>query len=122
NPDALLAYPDWESIDATGTVLEVLKLPDYTLTNLFYPHYSIGLGPGVLIRRSALARVGYRDPTLRYTSDIDLWARMALAGPLVHVPELLATHRVHGEAASTTGRGWRLAWEVSMIPRKALAR
>ncbi|MCK0208161.1 glycosyltransferase [Starkeya koreensis] len=121
-PEALLAYPDWESIDDAGKLLETVNLPDYTLTSLFHPSYSIALGPGVMIRRAAFERVGYRDPRLRYASDIDLWARMALAGPFAHVPEVLATHRVHGEAASTAHRGWRLAWEVPLVARRALAR
>jgi len=42
---------------------------------------------------------------------MEFWARMAMRGRLIHVPRVLATHRVHAGSASVSQRGNRLARE-----------
>ena len=61
-----------------------------------------------------------RDTGLRYTGDIDLWFRFALHAPFIHVPELLATHRVHPGSASVSDRGGRMAEEIVHVAHKCL--
>lgn len=113
-PDCLAVYPDWISIDSHGNETRKIALPDYTLENMLLA-YSVSLGPGMLIKKETLARTGLREPSLVYTGDLDLAFRVALLGEFAHVPEFLATHRTHGEAASTTGKGEQMAREVARI-------
>lgn len=117
NPEALLAYPDWVEIDARSGVLREVRLPQYDLRRML-ENFNVSMGPGVFIRRRALDLVGLRDTSLRYLGDIDLWFRLATRGPFVHVPELLATHRVHAASASVSDRGNRMADEISTVAHK----
>ncbi len=116
-PDAMLAYPDWVEIDPQASVLREMRLPQYDLRRML-EDFNVGMGPGVFIRKSALEAAGLRDTSLRYAGDIDLWFRLALQGPFVHVPELLATHRVHPASASVSDRGSRMADEVARVAHK----
>ena len=117
NPEATLAYPDWVEIDPGSTVLKEVRLPLYDLRSML-ERFNVGMGPGVLIRRRVLDAVGLRDTSLRYAADIDLWFRFALQGPFVHVPELLATHRVHPASASVSDRGSQMAEAVVRVAHK----
>lgn len=119
HPEALLAYPDWDEIDEHGAILKTLRLPDYDIHRMMR-EFNIAMGPGVFLRRRALDVVGVRNENIRYGGDVDLWIRMALAGPFVHIPQVLATHRVHSAAASSSGRGWRMSREVSQFAHNAL--
>ena len=74
----------------------------------------------MFIRRSALEKLGVRNENLKYTGDIDLSFRLALAGNLAHVPHFLATHRVHSGAASTVARGEVMAKEVLRLVESSL--
>lgn len=59
-------------------------------------------GPGMLIARWALDRVGVVDETLQLAMDFDLWLRLQDAGVAsAYVPETLAVFEVH--EASKTG-------------------
>jgi GT2 family glycosyltransferase len=111
HPDALVLYPDWDEIGPDSEVIRQVRLPDFDLPTMLRT-FNIGIGPGVFITRRALELVGSRNPDLRYTGDLDYWFRVALRGRMVHVPEVLATHRVHAAAASAAHRGERMAQEV----------
>jgi GT2 family glycosyltransferase len=111
HPDALVFYPDWDEIDENSNVVRQVRLPDFDLSTMLRS-FNIGMGPGVFITRRALEIVGPRNPELRYTGDLDYWFRVALRGRMVHLPEVLATHRVHAAAASSAHRGETMAREV----------
>jgi glycosyltransferase involved in cell wall biosynthesis len=111
-PLAVLAYPDWDETDVDGKTLKSLRLPDYTIDNMLR-EFNVALGPGIIFRRTAIEKIGLRNEKKRYGGDVDLLFRAALIGPFVHVPQLLATHRVHSQSASNTGRGWQMANEVA---------
>jgi GT2 family glycosyltransferase len=117
HPEAVLAYPDWLEIDPRSAALREVRLPQYDIRRML-EEFNVGMGPGVLVRRRALEAVGLRDTSLRYAGDLDLWFRLALHGAFVHLPELLATHRVHPESASVAERGTRMAGEVARVARK----
>ena len=117
HPGAVLAYPDWMEIDPRSAALREVRLPQYDIRRML-EEFNVGMGPGVLLRRRALDTVGLRDTSLRYAGDLDLWFRLALHGAFVHVPELLATHRVHAESASVAERGARMADEVARVAHK----
>ena len=118
-PNAVLAYPDWVEIDPASKVLREFRLPQYDIRRMLR-RFEISMGPGVLIRRRALEVAGVRDVTLKYTSDLDLWCRLALLGPFLHVPELLATHRVHPASASVSDQGSQMADELARLAYKCL--
>jgi glycosyltransferase involved in cell wall biosynthesis len=115
--EAVLAYPDWAEIDHRAGVLREIRLPQYDLRRML-EEFNVRMGPGVLVRRRALDSVGPRDTSLRYAGDLDLWFRLALHGAFVHVPEVLATHRIHPASASVAERGSRMADEVARVAHK----
>lgn len=120
NPDALVAYPDWVEIDSQFRVLKTIRLPEYTLRNML-AKINLGMGPGTFIRRRVFEEVGLRDVDFRYAGDLDYWYRVALHGRLLHIPALIATHRVHPDAASSAARGARMAGELVRVFEKVFA-
>lgn len=116
---ALAAYPDWVEIDPHGQVTRLLRLPDYDLAGMLLG-FNVAVGPGVFLRREALDQVGKRNTELRYTGDLDYWFRVALVGGLRHIPAVLATHRVHPQAASSAAQGKLMADEVLRLVKVTL--
>ncbi len=60
--------------------------------------------PATIFRADAARRVGYLDEQLWYSADWDFWLKLALSGPVLLVPEPLASFRIHGES-QTVARG-----------------
>ena len=60
--------------------------------------------PATLFRADAARRVGYLDEQLWYSADWDFWLKLALSGPVLLIPEPLASFRVHAES-QTVARG-----------------
>lgn len=117
DPSALLAYPDWAEIDAQSRVLREIRLPQYDLARML-GQFTVSMGPCVFIRKQALDAAGHRDTGFRFVGDLDLWLRLAMRGPFAHVPQVLATHRVHAAAASATARGSPIADELARLAAK----
>jgi len=117
NPDAVAVYPDWLEIDSSSRAVREVRLPDYDILRML-TEFNVALGPGVYFPRRVLSMVGMRDAGLCFTGDLDFWLRLALHGRLVHVPELLATHRVHAAAASSAQRGAQMASELVRLVEK----
>jgi len=116
-PDALAAYPDWNEIGSNSELIRSHHLPDYNILNML-TDFNIAIGPGVFIRRGTIEKFGTRDLQFKYVGDLEYWLRLALHGKLVHIPEALATHRTHPEAASTAERGARMADELVRMMHK----
>jgi hypothetical protein len=57
-------------------------------------------GCTLLIPRSAFAKVGGFDVSLRTTQDYDLWFRMASEFSFIHIPEVLVKARSHADQGS----------------------
>ena len=117
--EALLAYPDWLEIDEHSKALREVRLPDYCISNMLET-FDVSMGPGVFIRRRALALAGLRDESFRYAGDLELWFRLALHGRFIHIPRVLATHRVHGGSASVSAKGPRMASEIVEVATRTL--
>jgi glycosyltransferase involved in cell wall biosynthesis len=111
HPTALAAYPDWQITDAESRPITTIQVDDFDTPRML-TSLNVSLGPGACFRRSVLEVVGLRDPLLRYSADLDYWHRVALAGPIVHVPETLATHRAHPGSGIVVGRGDLMARET----------
>jgi glycosyltransferase involved in cell wall biosynthesis len=119
HPDTLAVYPDWVSIDEHGNVIDWLEVPQYSIENMV-KKFEVRLGPGMFIKHTALESIGYRNESLKYTGDLDVSFRLALLGKITHVQGFLATHRVHGQAASSVAKGRRMATEVVRLSKKTL--
>lgn len=119
-PDALASYPDWNEIGPHSELIQKFKLHNYDIQNMLM-EFSIGMGPGVFIRRHAIEKFGVRDTRFKYVGDLDLWLRLASNGKLIHIPQVLATHRIHPDSASVTDRGPLLAGELIDLVDKIYA-
>lgn len=111
---ALAVYPDWQVIGPDSSPIVTIQVPSFDAARLLTSH-AVSIGPGACFRRSVLELVGFRNPLLRYSADLDYWYRIALAGKILHVPEPLATHRTHAGSASIAERGELLAEETSYL-------
>jgi len=58
--------------------------------------------PSVMVRRSALDRVGGYRPEYEPAEDFDLWLRLAEVGELAVLPDRLVRYRVHPQSVSST--------------------
>lgn len=99
NPSLVGVYPDWDMIDAHGSVIQTVQTLEFDL-DVHLGEFVCIPGPGGFFRRSALAGEPIRDESLRYTSDFDMWLRLGLRGSIARIPEVLATWRQHDAGAS----------------------
>lgn len=122
HPEVLVAYPDFDMIDEEGRVVRHRPTHDYSYRDMIVWNSS-QVGPGALIRRRAIEQAGPRDPSLRYVSDYDLWLRIGLYGPLLRVPQTLATWRTHaGGTSAQTQRSPAYAAEHIRVVAQIYAR
>ena len=98
-PRAVVAYCDFDLIDAKGRKAGVAHSPDFDhhrmVEQLICPP-----GPGALFRRSMFERTGGWNEHLRKIPDFEFWLRAARFGPFIRVPEVLAQYRVHQESTA----------------------
>ena len=121
NPDILVAYPDWVSIDARSIAQRCIRVPDYDYMHMVRRFQCI-VGPGAFIRREAIEKTGGRDESYRFVSDLEFWLRLGLIGPFMRIPEPLATFRVHSESTSVCLQGQRLVDEHIRLARDFYSR
>jgi glycosyltransferase involved in cell wall biosynthesis len=74
-------------------------------------------GCTLLVPRTAFARTGMFDISLRTTQDYDLWFRMASQFEFIHVPEVLVKARSHSGQGSHTMGAISLAECNTMLTR-----
>lgn len=111
DPDALVVYPDWVEVDPLSKPIKEMRLPNYDIYNML-TDFNVAMGPGNIFKTSVLKKYGLRDTKRRYTGDLEFWFRLASHGKLIHVPEVLATHRTHPNSASVSQKGSRMAVEL----------
>src|SRR5271157_1202973 len=119
-PNVLAVYPDWLEIDPFSKPIREMKLPDYDIFNMIND-FKVAMGPGSIFRRAVLVKYGFRDTKRRYTGDLEFWFRLALHGKLLHVPETLATHRIHPHSTSVSDIGSKMAEELTSIVESLIA-
>jgi hypothetical protein len=123
HPQAGMAYADAISIDAQGNPLNTLSFPDWGLEEL--AGFRIICQPAVFIRRTALDLAGYLDESYQFLLDHQLWIRLALNAPVVHISALWAAARYHSGAknvaqASGFGReAFRILEWMETVPELA---
>jgi glycosyltransferase involved in cell wall biosynthesis len=117
NPEVLVAYPDWQLIDAQSRVVAEMRAPDYNQGEQF-AWFQPFPGPGALIRRAPLQDLlQLRNPSYRYAPDLDSWLRLSLRGPFARLPENLASWRTHAGSISVADRALARAKEMVDIAK-----
>ena len=110
-PDCVLAVGDWMEIDENDSTTGNRWLPENVSVRgpqVISDGYEAILWPRVpavphttLFERSVGTKVGWFDERLRYASeDKDFFARVALEGSIVYVPEIVSYYR-RGHASLT---------------------
>lgn len=92
--DAVACYPDFDLIDSYSNRIRSVRRPDFSLDALIGKVECLP-GPGAFFRRDSWLLAGPWDTTLRQMADYDFWMRLALQGPLLRIPRVLAAFRVH---------------------------
>lgn len=118
HPGVVVAYPDWNIIDAGGKTLQQFTAYDYTgYGDMVRRHFCLP-GPAALFRRRVIDEVGGRDPQFRYVADLEFWYRVGCLGDFLRLPEVLATFRVHAGSATSSQRGSLMADEHLLLMEK----
>ena len=98
-PDAVVAYCDFQLIDAQGRGYRMVQAEEFSQKRL-----SVDLvcqpGPGALFRREVFDRTGGWAGRLLHVPDFEFWLRASRFGPFIRVPQMLAHYRIHHGSAS----------------------
>jgi len=116
---AIATYPDWNEIDVYSNIIRQIRLPDYNIVNML-TSLSVSMGPGLVFRKKYFSHKPIRDVSLRFAGDLDFYFRLAHQGTLIHIPEVLATHRTHADSLSATQKSRVLANEIVYVINRAL--
>ncbi|MDD1687193.1 glycosyltransferase family 2 protein [Methanoregula sp.] len=99
HPDVGMVYGDGIMTDERGRFLEEGRAGEFSLRELVYCRDAI-LQPAVFLRKSVYDRIGGIDESLHLAMDLDYWIRVGLLFQVVHIPHILATAKVYGDAKS----------------------
>lgn len=116
-PDILVAYPDFDYINADSRIVGHIDSPDYDYLYMLRRHSCI-VGAGHLMRAKAVRLTGGRDPQCHFVGDFDFWLRLGLHGRMAHIPQTLARLRIHPGSGSVYGKGKVMAEEHPRITKK----
>ena len=101
HPDAVLTYCDFNLVDPAGAVVRRVRAPEFRYEDMV-AELVCHPGPGAFFRRAAFEKSGEWRPQYRQYGDYDFWLHLALQGPFVRIPEVLASFRVHPGSQSFT--------------------
>ena len=96
NPAAVLVYGNMLAVDENGETFNILRYNQLNVEDLLC--FQIIGQPAVFFRQEALERVGFLDPGYHFLLDHQLWLRIAMQGPILHVDQTWAAARYHAEA------------------------
>ncbi|MFI4897703.1 MAG: glycosyltransferase family 2 protein [Phycisphaerales bacterium JB059] len=102
NPDADLVYARADMIDASGATIR--PYPTFAFTRADLKRKCYICQPSVLIRRSALERVGLLSEALDLCFDYELWLRIGREGRLAFCDEVVAASRHYGQTKTASRR------------------
>jgi glycosyltransferase involved in cell wall biosynthesis len=100
NPGAALVYGNMQAVDERGRLMNLLRYRQVSLEDLLC--FQIIGQPAVFFRRSALENAGRLDTSLHLLLDHQLWIKIALQGPILHIDETWAAGRYHAAAKNRT--------------------
>jgi GT2 family glycosyltransferase len=122
DPDLLLLGSAVDKIDEAGRIVGSIRYPgepDELQQEL--RRRNVFVHSSVMMRHSAVQRVGGYRGFFLAAEDYDLWLRIAEQGKVANLPDRLGGHRVH--AASTTARHvFRQAFSAALARTCAVAR
>jgi glycosyltransferase involved in cell wall biosynthesis len=110
NRNIVVTYPDWQVISANDQIMEIKKLPDFSIEHLVGEYMCLP-GPGSVFRCQTALKIGGRNTEYKFVSDYDFWLRMNLEGDFNHIPEVLAQWREHAFSTSINKRGLSMGLE-----------
>jgi glycosyltransferase involved in cell wall biosynthesis len=116
-------HPEWDliygaanNIGADDAALGPYPTADYDFGRLLQNCFICQ--PAAFWRAGIAERVGSFDASLHYAMDLEYWLRIDRAsGRIVHVPEVLACNRVHGETKTLSARD-RVYREILQVCRR----
>ncbi len=99
HPEAAVIYGDQHNIDPAGRVLLDSFGPDpYDFVKMFCVE-DVLPAQAAFIRREAMEAVGwYADVTRKTCPDYEMWVRLGLKFPMLHVPGFVARYRLHPDS------------------------
>lgn len=103
----VVVYGDFSLMDSKGDIFHTARLSSRPPETMPY-HLLVAQtlhGCTLLVPRSAFEKTGVFPEDLLTTQDYDLWVRMAMIIPFMHIPEVLAYGRQHEEQGSRTISG-----------------
>lgn len=99
NPNAVMTYADFNIIDPYSNIVRSVRNPTFNYRDMVVTCECFP-GPGVFFRKSAFEKIGGWNTEYRQMPDYEYWLRLGLIGDLYHVPEVLASFRMHDESQS----------------------
>jgi len=116
-PDVVVAYPAWDYVEEGGEKIDSVMPEEFTLLHAIKASDPV-IGPGALLRRSAIDQVGGWDPEIIYSADFEFWVRVSSLGEFRRVPEILAHYRWHEGMTGRLSVGIQIALErVAIVDR-----
>ena len=115
-PNAVVAYGDFNLIDAQGNYLRTVEAENYDRKRL-----TVDLvcqpGPGALFQRQILDQAGAWNVSLRQTPDFEFWLRAARLGDFMRIAKVLAQYRIHEGSASFQCISYERSIEIVEVVR-----
>lgn len=112
HPDAAVFFCCARSVDEQGRDLpQIFGKPAMRLDSLYHTllRANFIIPSTILMRRSAIERVGLFDSSLRSCEDWDLWLRLLPQEQFIGTSEILVRYRLHGRSLSTDPNGMQRA-------------
>lgn len=111
SPQAVVAYCDFNLIDANGRSMRTFRTEEFDALRL-----GVDLvcqpGPGAIFRRSMFERAGGWSDHLRQVPDFEFWLRASRYGVFVRIPQVLADYRIHADSGSVRSVPMELSNEI----------
>jgi glycosyltransferase involved in cell wall biosynthesis len=110
----IVAYPDFDVIDAEGKIIEHKRTREYDYTYMVSHHWCFP-SVGTIIRREVLEKSGLRNPAYKYVGDFEHFLRIGKHGDFCRIPKTLAYWRRWGAQASSKSGQAMAAEHIRLI-------
>lgn len=113
HPEVGAVYGDQLDINESGEVISKYFAPEYDFVKMFCVEQIIP-AQAAFIRRECLESVGWHADVSRATCpDYEMWVRLGLKHPMLHVPGFVARYRRHANS-----QGCQTSWIDEMVRSK----